>query len=111
MPKYSCLGYPSRTEAAVALKAKGHDAHQIADMIGITVGNVHALLHYARTRALKTDPERSVYMRLTVRDIAALKPHAEARGLRPCELAARLIRALVEDNLIDAVLDDAEGLV
>ncbi len=44
-------------------------------------------------------------------DIAhALEPHAQERGLQVADLVRRLIEAIVEADLVDAVLDDAEWL-
>lgn len=36
----------------------------------------------------------------------ALAPHAAARGLSPIDLAERLLIRIVQDDLVDAVLDD-----
>jgi hypothetical protein len=39
---------------------------------------------------------------------AQLDQHAELRGLSAEELASKLIRAVCDDNIVDAVLDDAD---
>jgi len=47
MPVKPCLGYPSRTAAALSLSERGLSLPEIADKIGIPEKNVEALLYSA----------------------------------------------------------------
>ena len=106
------LGYPSRTAAVLALRAQGLPDVEIADRIGIPVKTVVALEcsadRYTGISGRRPRPAeingRTVLFPVDV--LEALRPHAEARGIAPNELARRLIEAAIDDNLIDAVLDD-----
>lgn len=110
------LGYPSRTAAIEALRAKGLGTHQIAYRIGISPKDVAALEaskqrtrkqrgHYcARPRpdnaSIAIDPELRM----------ALRPHAIARDLSVTALARRIIETVAHEDMVDAVLDDGEGV-
>lgn len=38
----------------------------------------------------------------------ALRPHAELRGISSFELACRILRIIVADDMVDAILDDGD---
>ncbi len=101
------LGYATRTEAVMALTAKGVPARTIADRIGITTGTVAALRH---SGARKRRPRKSeIYGRTVVMPVdvlEALRPHALARKISPNELARRIVASVVDDDIVTAVLDD-----
>ena len=107
-----CLGYQSRTDAVVALRATGLTTRQIAAKIGIAENTVTALEHSAgrQTRA----PRPAEQLGRTVlfpRDILdRLGPHAARRGIHPNSLARMIVETVVDDGLIDSVLDDLEHL-
>ena len=101
-----CLGYASRTDAAMALKARGLTSRQIANAIGINVTNVEALIA-SRRRSEKLEKHKPPPS-LPAHMARALTPYAESRGITPPELAARILETVIADQLIDAVLDDAK---
>lgn len=90
-----CEGYSSRTAAVIALIREGLDLPAIAIRLGVPRTVISAdLLTSVR-------PGQRVQLR------TALRPAAEARGITPEQLAARLLVVLAtEPTLIDAVLDD-----
>ncbi|MFN4058187.1 MAG: hypothetical protein ACK4HW_08400 [Roseinatronobacter sp.] len=99
------LGYPSRSEACRALNARGLSVRQIVAAFAdgghkITPSQVSGLLSYTK--------RRGEFRRLTVSPdtLQALQRHACQRGLTPCELVERLLEAIAEDDMVDAVLDD-----
>jgi hypothetical protein len=103
MPKKPALGYPSRTEAARALYAKGHSLKQIADKIGIPEKNVEALL-YSRARAKTREPAERGYV-IKLETIRALAPEAQRRCMTVGQLAEAIIESVARDGLVTAVLD------
>lgn len=97
-----CLGYPSRTEAVIGLRAEGKKPPEIAAMIGISEKTVWSLLWHGG-HAWK---RRAAQLALPKEIVSKLAPAAAARGLKVDELCLRLLRAIAEDNMADAVLDD-----
>jgi hypothetical protein len=100
------LGYPSRSEACRALSLKGKSVPEIVAAFAegghqITAFQVSGLLSYTK--------KRGEFRRLTVTNdtLLTLHRHAERRGMTPCELVERLLEAIAEDDMVDAVLDDA----
>ena len=104
----SCLGYPSRTAAILAYRRAGASTAEIADLIGISANTVTALeASAARSQRRAASPEhpgRAVL--LPVETIDKLSPHAAKRGRSVSHLVRALIQTVVEENMIDAVLDD-----
>lgn len=103
------LGFATRTEAVLALRATGKTTRQIADEIGIEPQTVSALEVSAirsakRMREGGTPDGRAVLLPLEI--LGGMRRAASSRGMEPHELAIRIIRAVVIDNLIGAVLDD-----
>lgn len=107
-----CLGYPSRTAAVHGLRANGMSTRQIASAIGINVSTVCALeLGSSRPRAIRQERPseklgRTVVVPVDVLD--ALGPHAARRGISTNHLARLIIATVVDEDMIDAVLDDAD---
>jgi predicted transcriptional regulator len=103
------LGYRSKSAAIRAMKAEGLSSAEIGQRIGMSGSAVSQLAYCVRKRAdsPQSDEKRQrVYMAPYM--IAALKPHADKRGIAATTLVQRIVIALLEDNLIDAVLDDQE---
>jgi DNA-binding CsgD family transcriptional regulator len=105
------LGHATRTDAVIALREQGLSTAEIASRIGIETKTVSALEASAlRSRARAARPfqqqGRAVLFPLDV--LAALRRPAEQRGLHPNRLAGLIVEAVVDGNLVDAVLDDAE---
>jgi hypothetical protein len=76
----------------------GHEAE------GRHLSGDHATKH--RPKSFAYDKPQQVY--LGIQTIAALKPHADARGIMPTKLVQMLIDIVVRDGMVDAVLDDQE---
>lgn len=105
------LGHPSRTEAVRWLRGKGLNTRQIAERIGIEQNAVAALECSARRRRKPRLSEANGRTVLFPADVlAALGPHATARGISANELARRIVQVAVDDELIDAILDDEDWL-
>lgn len=94
-----CLGYRSRTAAAVALQAQGLKVAEIAAKIGIEKDAAASLLgsaHKARSQTLRISAETA----------ARLRTQALLRGMTVKELAARIVDTAARDDLVTAILDD-----
>lgn len=94
-----CLGYPSRSAAILALKAKGQTEREIAQRLGIKPNTVSSLAARHRARATTT-------LVLSVNLFEDLRKLAWARSTTPQALAARLLTIVVAERLTAAVLDD-----
>lgn len=109
-----CLGYASRTAAVNGLRSQGLTTNQIAQAIGISVNTVSALECSGATRRTITDEKigaaagRGVTIPVDV--LNALAPHAARRGCHPNTLCRAIISIIVDENMVDAILDDAEDL-
>ncbi|MGF7151292.1 hypothetical protein FHS96_004955 [Sphingomonas zeicaulis] len=105
------LGYGSRTEAVHGLRAQGIPTAQIARAIGISVSTVSALeAGSSRPRRMPRPSEergRTVVVPTDILD--RLGPPAARRGIHPNSLARLILETVVDENMIDAVLDDAAG--
>lgn len=110
------LGHPTRTAAVQALRVQGLTTKQIANRIGIETKTVTALEASARrSGSAKTGLPRGRYMpspqntvEMDVNTIRALRPHAARRSTTVAHLAKQLLAVLADDNLVDALLDDAD---
>jgi transcriptional regulator with XRE-family HTH domain len=101
------LGYPSRTAAVLALRSAGLSSREIADKVGISTATVTALEHSAgRPRKSRPAEEmgRTVLFPTDVLD--SLGPHAAKRNMHPNALARLIVETVVDDDMVDAVLDD-----
>lgn len=103
------LGFVSRTEAVLALRADGLSTRQIAARIGIEEKTVTALEHSAGR--VKKRPSRPAEVNgrtiLFPRDILdRLGPHAAKRCIHPNSLARMIVEIAVDEGLIDSILDD-----
>jgi hypothetical protein len=103
------LGYRSRTEAVLSLRAKGLKTSQIASEIGIAEATVTALEHSAGRalqRAKRPSEEncRTVLFPRLILD--RLGPHAARRGVHPNTLARMIVEIAVDEGLVDGILDD-----
>lgn len=103
------MGYPSQTAAIRALRAQGMGCAEIARLLGMKLKDVTSVAITAtkhRPKSFAFDKPQQVY--LGIETIAALKPHADVRGIMPTKLVQMLIDTLVRDGMVDAVLDDRE---
>lgn len=103
------LGYSSRTDAVLALRATGISTRQIAEKIGIPENTVTALEHSAgraRLRPKRPAEEngRTILFPRIILD--RLGPHAARRGIHPNSLARMIVEIAVDEGLIDSILDD-----
>lgn len=108
-----CLGYRSRTEAVMAMRAQGMDTRAIASRIGIELKTVTALegsaarSDRARDRRASTDyvhVDRAIILPVTLAH--DLREPARKRRLSVERLAIDLLEAIAADDLVEAVLDD-----
>lgn len=107
------LGYPSRTAAVLGLRAQGMSTSQIGNALGIENKTVVAL-EIGSSRP-KREPTPSTMLGRTVvipTDVLdALGPHAARRCISVNSLARLIVSTVIDENMVDAVLDDAEELV
>lgn len=103
------LGYPSRTAAVVALRRAGRSTGEIAAAIGIPQKSV-AALEVSASRARARRPAemlgRTVAFPSDVLD--GLAAHAARRGIHANALARLIVATVVDEDMVDAVLDDAD---
>jgi intergrase/recombinase len=117
------LGYESRTEAVIAMRAQRLSRRAIAAMLDTNIPNVKTLEAYGRKRDSLLDQRRKQRRnnldkrrrdsttRITVNASVArrFRRHATARGITIEELARRLLETIAADNMVDSVLDDQEA--
>ncbi len=108
-----CHGYPSRSEAVIAMRRQGLSTEQIADRIGIDRNTVTALEHSAlrsvkRRKRPAEEHGRTVLFPVDILD--RLRPAAARRGIAVNALARRIVETVIDDNLIDSVLDDLDEI-
>lgn len=105
MPAVPTLGYPTRTDAVLALRAGGMSTNEIAAALGITPNCVTAVEACARrARTLVQMGNRTILFSAEV--LGRLAVHASRRGITTNELARRIVETALDDDMIDAVLDD-----
>lgn len=102
------LGYPTRTAAVEALREQRLSTGEIAARIGISRAAVTALEHSAGRRKTRPAEQLGRTVLFPADVLEALRPHAERRGVHPNALARRIVECVVDDDLVDAVLDDRE---
>lgn len=103
------LGYPSRTDAVLALRAQGLKPAIVAQRIGIPVKTVAALEASANRRGTGSKrPLATIEITVDIRE--QLRPHARRRDTTVELLATRILQTVAFAELVDAVLDDAEEL-
>lgn len=88
----------------MALDAEGLDAAAIAKRLHLPQKAVYVLRCEARRYARWKSTD--MRLRLDPRDYKAIALQARLRGLRVEIFAGKLIAAIADDNLFDAVLDD-----
>jgi len=106
-----CLGFPSQTAAVLALQDDGYNLRAISEIIQKPVDHVSALLSTAGRGRTKRPAE--VHGRTILFPVDLLEDiahHAERRKISTNELARRIVQIAADDQLIDALLDDAHEL-
>ena len=98
------LGYPSQTEAVLALREQGLRTCEIADKVGVSRGHVVSLEKKARERMNGT--RRRGYASIPPEFVDPLVPLAEARGMTARQLILKLLATIIDDGMVDAILDD-----
>jgi len=111
MAPKATLGFGTRTEAVLSLRAQNLNTQEIGDRIGISPSTVTALevsaLRSAARKALPpVEQGRAILIPQDV--LSSMRRAAFKRGMSPNELARIIVETVVDDGLIDAVLDDAE---
>jgi hypothetical protein len=92
----------------MALRAARLSTREIARRIGIPTATVVALEHSAaRARAPRPAEQlgRTVVFPVDVLD--SLRPHAARRGISVNALARLIVSTVVDEDMVDAVMDDA----
>lgn len=108
------MGYATKTAAVLAMREQGKGISEIARILGISENAASGLESCAK-RARNRSAKRVSLSGSTVADLIPLtvrqrlRPHAAKRGVSTDRLIADLVTAIADGNLIDAVLDDAEG--
>jgi len=103
------LGYESRTAAVVALRNAGRTREWIAGQLGIDVKTVSALeCSGRRAREPQRDFARPSAGSFPLDIRQMLRPHAVAREISVDALIRQIVERVAVDDLVDAVLDDAE---
>lgn len=107
-------GRPTGDKAAEAvdLAKAGVRPARIAAELGLSLQQVYGHISYARRRGediprfstAGTRQRRGVSLAQEERDLLA--PHAALRHIDVVELAERILSRVIEDNIVDAVLDD-----
>lgn len=105
-----CLGYPTRTDAVIALRSEGLSTREIAARIGIEPKTVTALEASGARRGGNQQPHPRREFRNVVpidpATLAGLRPHAARRRISVDLLIQQLLMILADDDLVDALLDD-----
>lgn len=112
MRSIPALGFATRTDAALALKAQGLGSAAIARQLGISPNAASGLISSARRTVGRGGDGASVSLS-SDRDNPfpshirfLLRPAAARRGLSVDRLISDLIAVIAEDGLADAILDD-----
>jgi orotate phosphoribosyltransferase-like protein len=98
------LGYRSRTDAVVALRAGGLSTKEIARQLEVSYNTVTSLECQRR----HSKGNRTVL--LPVDTLERLKTPANQRNITANELVRRIVEVIIDDDMIDAVLDDSAAL-
>jgi hypothetical protein len=96
-----CLGYPSRSAAAVALQGKGLVLSEIGRRIGVDAKTASALIASAKRTSR---PQAAIAFDSATLNL--LRTHAAFRRCQPQDLARRIVETAVKANLVNAILDD-----
>lgn len=102
-------GHPSQTAAILTLLNQGRTVAEIASDLKISRSTIRSLIAATTSAARSARRDRSaVSWSVTVdretRDY--LEPHAAQRGVAAAELLRQVLRAIADDDLLQAVLDD-----
>lgn len=110
MPMKPTLGYPSRTDAVLGLRQDGFSTAAIAAKLGVKVSTIYALeCSSQRPKRMLRETEamgRTIVIPIDVLD--ELQPHAARRGIHVNKLVRLIVEQVADENMVDAVLDDAE---
>ena len=93
------------------MRAQSLSTSAIAKSLGITHRNVTALEDSARKVARKARPveDASRTIPIPVELLDKLEPHARRRGISVNLFVRKIIGQIVDDEIVDAVMDDAEA--
>jgi len=82
----------------VALNQEGVDPHSIAAQVGTTIGTVKTVLarHRRMVRGVVTSPGA----------FSLLQAEAAERGMKPGQLASRVLELVFSEDLLEAILDE-----
>lgn len=107
------LGFPSRTEAVLALRGQGMHTHAIATRVGVSNSTVVALecsAAHSKKRARRPAEEHGRTVLFPIDILNSLRPAAARRDMHVNALARLIVETVSDDNMVDAVLDDGHLL-
>jgi len=93
-----CRGFPSRKAACNALREQGRPTREIAALTGLTLAQTNWAL-YANSKGDRT-------VSLPKDAYVALMAEAKARKRTTPDLIRSLLEAIVDDDMVAAVLDE-----
>lgn len=97
--------------AVSALRAIGKDTDEISAILGMTKAKIRSAERHAMDQsAPKASASADRGMLLPGAVISELTKHAARRGIAPNTLARRIVETSLRENLVDAILDDAEEI-
>lgn len=107
------LGFRTRTEAALHLKALGLGPTEIGKRLGISAGAAGGLTSsVTRQRQSRAKAPRTLGIdaQLAVGTRQKLRPYAAKRGISLEALVLRIVETVADERLADAILDDQEEM-
>jgi hypothetical protein len=95
-----------KTDAVFALRAEGLRPSEIAIRLGVSDNAVTGLIA-SRERTLRRSEAEGRTIVFSRDTLDQLEPIARKRGLHVNALCRRIVETALDDNMIDAILDDA----
>ena len=103
-----CLGYQSRGAAARGLEARGRSVREIVEAINAESPDAPVTPHSVRSWLWVARQAPVLPITLSTELCEWLDKAARARGTTAARLAHRLLSVVLDDNLINAILDDGD---
>ncbi len=94
-----------RARRIIELARRGLSRREIHEQVGGKINGVSQTLHAARRAGLIPPPTYDCPLPISRSMEAALKAEAAARGISYIELGRKILTAVVDGGIIDAVLD------
>ena len=111
-----CLGYPSKTAAAMAMIASGTERSLVAERLGLSLSALGALVddqgrprRDARAQRGATPRDLVAPVTISLATLEMLRPYARRSDMTVEALVRSIVDTVALERLVDAVLDDREG--